>query len=312
VTHGILLCDKPAGRSSHGVVAIARKAFGTRRVGHAGTLDPMATGLLVLALGEGLKVLRYLTLDDKRYLATLRLGTETDSLDAEGRVTASAPVPEHLSLEQVRLACARFRGQIAQQPPSISAIKQDGVALYKRVRRGEQVQTPERSVVVHSLEVVGLRASEIDLSIHCGKGFYVRSLARDLARTLGTVGHLTALRRTHSGLFDVADATSVADCLLQATTDGSLRPALIGRLLPIERALPAVPCWVLDGSGVEHVRQGRSIGLSHVTGGDAAQRAGELSAQPVEPVLLSDQHGRLIAVARCAQGVLRVVRGLHC
>jgi tRNA pseudouridine55 synthase len=304
VSHGILLCDKPAGRSSHDVVATARKAFGTRRVGHAGTLDPMATGLLVLAIGEALKVMRYLALDDKRYIATVRLGSETDTLDAEGRITATASIPTGMTLAMVRVAAERFCGEISQCPPAISALKQDGVALYKRARRGESVEVQPRSVVVHALEVSALRGDEIDLVVHSGKGFYVRSLARDLSHSLGTLGHLSALRRTHSGRFDVADAVSFEEELAPAAKKEALRGELLRKLLPLDVALPAAPRLVLDAAGVEHVRQGRLIPLSHVV-------AGAVSASEIEPVLLSSGAGELLAVARCSDAVLRVVRGLR-
>jgi tRNA pseudouridine55 synthase len=309
VSHGILLCDKPAGRSSHDVVATARKAFGTRRVGHAGTLDPMATGLLVLAFGEALKLMRYLALDDKRYRATVRLGRETDTLDAEGRTTGNASVPTGLTLAMVRAAAARFCGEIAQCPPAISALKRDGVALYKRARRGEQIDVQPRSVVVHALEVTALRGDEIDLVVHCGKGFYVRSLARDLAHALGTLGHLSALRRTHNGRFDVADAVAFEQELAPVAKNDALRGALIARLLPLDLALPAAPRLILDAAGVEHVRQGRPIPLSHVVGGAALGDG--IPVPEIEPVLLTSGQGELLAVARYSQSVLRVVRGLR-
>jgi tRNA pseudouridine55 synthase len=310
VNHGILLCDKPVGRSSHDVVATARKAFGTRRVGHAGTLDPMATGLLVLAIGEALKIMRYLALDDKRYSATVRLGSETDTLDAEGRVTASATVPAGMTLAMVRAAAERFCGEIAQCPPAISALKQDGVALYKRARRGEQVEVQPRSVVVHALEVTALRVDEIDLVVHSGKGFYVRSLARDLGRALGTLGHLSALRRTHSGRFDVADAVSFDQELALVAKNDALRGELARKLLPLDVALATAPRLVLDAAGVEHVRQGRPIPLSHVVAGDELE-SGAVALAEIEPVLLSSGEGELLAVARCSEAVLRVVRGLR-
>jgi tRNA pseudouridine55 synthase len=302
---GILLCDKPAGRSSHAVVAVARKAFGTRRAGHAGTLDPMATGVLVLAIGEGLKILRYLTLDDKRYAATIRLGIETDTLDRDGVVTASAAVPHDLTLARVRAAAAQFTGTIMQEAPRVSALKQGGVALHKRVRAGQDVQAPRREVRVHALDVLAVREAKIDLEVHCGKGFYVRSLARDLALALGSAGHLSALRRTRSGCFDLADAVPFAQLDAAARGDAQARGALLTALIPIARALPDAARVVLDESGAAHARHGRKIGLDHVLSASHPVQA------VIEPLLLCDAAGELLALGRYHESELRVVRGLH-
>lgn len=304
MSHGILLCDKPGGLSSHQVVARMRRALGTPRVGHAGTLDPMATGLLVLAVGEGLKILRYLTLDDKRYRATLRLGAETDSLDADGTITAQAAVPAHMTRADVESACGAFVGEFEQLPPAISAIKQGGVPIYKRVRRGEPVELQPRRVRVHAIHVERVGEGEIELSIHCGSGFYVRSLARDLARALGTLGHLCALRRLSSGHFDVADASP----LPEGTASLEQRLALQQRVIAIERALPSVPSLQLDAIGVEHVRHGRRCSLANVASG--CPESLRTAPEAVEPVLLCGG-GVPLALARCDDAMLSVVRGLH-
>jgi tRNA pseudouridine55 synthase len=288
-------------------VALARRALGTRRIGHAGTLDPMATGLLVLAVGEGLKILRYLALDDKRYDAVIRLGSETDTLDADGRVTRSVAVPAGLTLSKVSEAAQRFEGMIVQRPPLISALKRDGVPLYKRARRGEQVEAADREVLVHAIEVGALSEAQIELRVHCGKGFYVRALARDLAGAIGTVGHLVALRRLQSGHFELKDSVGFELMRSAAGGDSETGRMLVSALLPIERALVGVPRLVLDAQGVEHARQGRAIALEHVVEGDRPN--GE---EDVEPVLLCSSAGELLALARCAQGVLRVVRGFRC
>ncbi len=307
MSDGILLVDKPAGRSSHDIVALARKALQTRRVGHAGTLDPLATGLLVLGVGEGLKILRYLALDDKRYQARIRLGTETDTLDSAGVALRTAPLPSGLGLQQVRETARAFEGSTVQQVPAISAIKRAGRPLYARVRRGEAVDPPQREVVVHSLEIDAVDAArgEIALRVHCGKGFYVRALARDLARALGCAGHLSALRRTASGSFELAAAADCALLLEAAGGDPAARQALVGALLPLEHALPHVPRLRLDAAGADHARHGRPIPLAHVLG-----EAPPLDVPELEPLLLSDERGQLLAVARWAQSALRVVRGL--
>ncbi|MCA9529246.1 MAG: tRNA pseudouridine(55) synthase TruB, partial [Myxococcales bacterium] len=208
--NGVLVVDKPAGPTSHDIVARARRALGTRRVGHAGTLDPMATGVLVLAIGEGTKLVPYLTAADKRYVATVRLGSSTTTLDAEGTVDAEAPVPSGLSVADVERAAERFAGGYAQRVPAVSAVKVEGRRLHERVRRGEVVDAPVREVALRALEVRRVSGADVELALECGKGFYVRAFARDLASALGTVGHLVALRRTRSGAFDVRDAVPAA------------------------------------------------------------------------------------------------------
>jgi tRNA pseudouridine55 synthase len=278
----------------------------TRGIGHAGTLDPMATGLLVLAVGEGRKVLRYLALDDKRYDATLRLGVETDSLDADGSVVGEAPVPESaLVPARVVAALAAFIGTIEQRAPVVSAIKQGGVALHRRARRGEQVQAPVRHVLCHGLELMAVRPQtrELDLRVHCGKGFYVRALARDLASELGTVGHLGALRRTHSGHFAVDDAVDI-ERVREAAESDEVRSRVLRGMLALERALPHAPKIVVDAVGAEHARHGRAIPR-------ACMAAGEVPAAGTEPVLVVSEAGVPLTLARADDECLRVVRGLN-
>jgi tRNA pseudouridine55 synthase len=303
VTHGILLVDKPAGISSHAVVMRARRALGTRRIGHAGTLDPMATGVLVLAVGEGCKVLRYLVLDDKRYQATIQLGAETDTLDADGTVTETREVPPNLSLDCARAAARAFVGEIVQRVPEVSALKQDGMALYARVRRGETVNALSRRVQVHAIDVRAVREAVIELSVHSGKGFYVRALARDLARALGTVGHLTALMRVQSGHFVLEQAVAFGQVTAAAGGDDEARQALARAVLPIREALAFAPALELDDTGLEHARHGRPIPLGHVASGATLEA-------DAEPVLLCDPVGRPVAIARRVQSALHVVRGL--
>ncbi len=202
---GILLVDKAKGPTSHDVVARVRRALSQRSVGHAGTLDPMATGLLVIGLGEGTKLLAALTDDDKAYEARIELGTSTDTLDAEGTVTETAAVPT-FDRATVERAVLDFVGTHLQVAPAYSAIKRDGRPLYELARRGEVVDAPTREVVLRTVAVGEISDRFIDIRMECGKGFYVRSFARDLAAALGTLGHLSALRRLASGGHRVNDA----------------------------------------------------------------------------------------------------------
>lgn len=205
--HGVLVVDKPGGMTSHDVVGKARRAFGTRRIGHAGTLDPMATGVLVLLLGEATKLSSVLTTDRKSYIARVQFGVTTDSLDADGKVTKRVELGENwLSDAALEQALAAERARRLQIPPQVSAIKVEGRRAYARAREGQTVDLLPRDVSVHSLDVVGRRGTSLELSLSVSKGYYVRALARDLGSSLGVPAHLTELRRTQSGPFGVLGA----------------------------------------------------------------------------------------------------------
>ena len=209
---GFLVVDKPGGMTSHDVVARVRRLAATRKVGHAGTLDPMATGVLVVGIGRATRLLGHLVLAEKAYDATVRLGAATTTDDAEGEVLSTASAA-HLGLDAVEAAAARFRGAIEQRPSAVSAIKVDGRRSYARVRAGEQVDLPPRPVTVHELRLGEARRVgdllDVDLSVRCSSGTYVRALARDLGDLLGVGGHLTALRRTSVGPFGLAEARTL-------------------------------------------------------------------------------------------------------
>lgn len=301
---GLLLVDKARGLSSHAVVAMARRALATRAVGHAGTLDPLATGLLVLGVGEGTKLLHYASAHDKGYLAAIQLGVATDSWDADGAIIAERAVPT-LDRIQVNAIMRRFEGTYEQRAPAISAIKRGGEALYKKVRRGEQVQGPMRTVTVHELVLLEVNARAISLRVRCGKGFYVRSLAHDLSAAIGTVGHLRELRREHSGGFSVEDAAPFA--LLEAASRGDrlAKEALRAHLLPLSRALTCMTRLRLDEVGEDHARHGRPIPSAHVV---------EIQGGPPPsggPVALFGPSGTPLAIAELREGRLQVVRGFR-
>ncbi|MEJ6493163.1 MAG: tRNA pseudouridine(55) synthase TruB [Actinomycetes bacterium] len=204
---GIVLVDKPSGPTSHDVVAKMRKLFNTRKVGHAGTLDPMATGMLVIGIGRATRLLGFFTAHEKEYVGTVCLGVTTTTDDAQGEIlktTSAAQITESMILEIVR----EFRGPIMQQPSAVSAIKIDGKRAYARVRAGEEVVIPPRSVVIHDLEILNMSRNEatdtfeVELRVVCSAGTYIRALARDIGNKLGVGGHLIALRRTRSGVFE--------------------------------------------------------------------------------------------------------------
>jgi tRNA pseudouridine55 synthase len=215
VAPGILLVDKPGGLTSHDVVARTRKAFGTRKVGHAGTLDPMATGLLVLGVEGATRLLTYVVGADKTYSATIRLGQATGTDDAEGEVTrsADATLVDAVTTEQIRTGIAALTGDISQVPSAVSAIKVDGRRAYALVRAGEEVELKARAVTVSRFDMLrehrGSGVIDLDVVVDCSSGTYIRALARDLGDALGVGGHLTALRRTRIGPFDVSDAVEI-------------------------------------------------------------------------------------------------------
>jgi len=210
---GLVVVDKPGGLTSHGVVARVRRLAGTRKVGHAGTLDPMATGVLLLGVNRATRLLGHLMLTEKAYDATIRFGVATTTDDAEGEEVSRAPAG-HLTDEAVAAALPRFVGAIEQVPTAVSAIKVDGRRAYARVRAGEEVDLPARPVTVHELTAGPVRhlagdLAEVDVHVRCSSGTYVRAIARDLGEALGVGGHLTALRRTAVGPFDLATARTL-------------------------------------------------------------------------------------------------------
>ena len=202
VIDGVLPIDKASGMTSHDVVAIARRVLGTKKIGHCGTLDPLATGLLLLTLGRGTKIQDLLMSEDKEYVGTMKLGEVTDSQDADGAVLETHPVPE-VSPEAMEAAFAKYDGDFYQIPPMVSAIKIDGVALYKLARQGKTVEREPRFVHIYAHQILEVRPTEIDFRVVCSKGFYVRTYAHDIGTDLGCGAHLSALRRTKSGRFDI-------------------------------------------------------------------------------------------------------------
>ncbi|MGM0386178.1 MAG: tRNA pseudouridine(55) synthase TruB [Actinomycetota bacterium] len=260
MTDGLVLVDKPAGLTSHDVVARLRRHCRTRKVGHAGTLDPMATGLLVVGVGRATRLLTHLVGARKTYLATVRLGQATLTDDAEGEVTARAGVHDGLPLLDEGLA--GLRGDILQVPSSVSAIKVGGQRSYARVRAGEEVRLQARPVSVHRLDVTGREEAvaedgtavvDLDIIVECSSGTYVRALARDLGEALGVGGHLTALRRTTVGPFDVGQARTL-DEIADQSVDGA--PPL---MTMTEAAVRCFATLQLDDAATAALRVGRPL-----------------------------------------------------
>jgi len=296
-TSGILLVDKPQGLTSHDVVARTRKAAGTRKVGHAGTLDPMATGLLVLGLNSSTRLLTFVVGLDKEYFATIRLGQATSTDDAEGVVEELADASA-VTGEAVAAGIRKLTGDISQVPSSVSAIKVDGKRAYERVRAGETVELTSREVTVSAFEILEvrevdlvlesesgeaesaedrtIRVVDVDVRVECSSGTYIRALARDLGSDLGVGGHLTMLRRTRVGPFQVANAATIENL---APAVQLLAPAAVAaRLFPVHNATEsevtdlmhgkrvAADSWQVNGGPIAIVApEGRLVGLVEVT-----------------------------------------------
>ncbi|MFC7402871.1 tRNA pseudouridine(55) synthase TruB [Citricoccus sp. GCM10030269] len=277
-TSGLVLVDKPAGWTSHDVVGRVRRLAGTRKVGHAGTLDPMATGLLVIGFNKATRLLTAITGTGKTYLATIRLGVSTVTDDAEGEVVQTR-LANAVTPERVAAAIAELTGEIEQVPSAVSAIKVNGQRAYHRVRAGEDVRLQARTVIVHRFEVTdyrrgdGGRTVDLDVEVDCSSGTYIRALARDLGEALETGGHLTALRRTAVGPFSVDDAVTLEQ-LAERFTATELSEAASG-LFPVRR---------LTAEEAEELSFGRRI--------DPTGREGTVAGQAPDGTvvaLISDQ-----------------------
>ena len=230
---GVLLVDKPGGFTSHDVVARLRRKLGMKRIGHAGTLDPMATGLLILLIGKATRISQYLTSLDKEYEGTLTLGTVTNSQDADGEVVTTLPVPADLSRAQVEAAFQTFLGDQYQTPPMFSAIKIGGVPLYKLARKGEEVVREPRFIRISKIEILEFALPRVSFRVRCSKGTYVRTIAHDLGQKLGCGAHLSALRRTASGELRVERALTPE--ALEKLPPGEIQQ----RLLPAHAVAPS-------------------------------------------------------------------------
>ncbi|WP_426750137.1 tRNA pseudouridine(55) synthase TruB [Myxococcus sp. Y35] len=284
---GVLVIDKPSGPTSFDVVRQVRSLLRLKKVGHTGTLDPLATGVLPLCLGEATKVAGFITEGDKAYDATVRLGSETDTLDAEGQVTAQAPVPA-LTPALIEAALARFRGTYDQVPPMYSAVKVGGKRLYELARAGEEVERAARQVTVYELVLRDFSADRLQLSVRCSKGFFVRTLAQDVGRALGCGAHLEALRRTASGPFSLAQALPLADLPDQVKAG-----TLASRLVSMSDALVDLPEVRVGAAEARRVSHGVPVEVP-------AGRSGR--------VRVMGPDGALLAVAEVVGGRLRYQR----
>ena len=273
---GILLIDKPQGLTSHDVVNRVRRRLGTKRVGHAGTLDPLATGLLVVAVGPATRFLQYLPLEPKVYEAKITFGQASSTYDAEGDLTAfSTPPPLKEALEE---HLPKFLGLISQMPPMFSAIKVQGQPLYKYARLGKEIEREPRTVHIGAFDILSVEDHFIEARIECSGGTYIRSLAHDLGEAMGCGAYLSGLKRTHVGRF----------ALDQAQPLDAIDPV---KMIPLKDALPPMPLLEIDEQHTQHIREGRPIGM----------------AEPPESPLIAliEPRGHVFSVARIHGNVLQ-------
>lgn len=280
---GILIIDKPVGPTSHDIVSSVRKILKEKKVGHTGTLDPAATGVLPLVLGKATKLARYVTGGDKRYLAKFKLGITTDTLDAEGTVITERPV--NVTEEQVRAAVKKFTGEIDQTPPMYSAKKIEGQRLYELARQGVTVEREAKRVTVHAMDILSIELPHVTIDVTCSAGTYVRVLAQDIGEELGCGAHLETLRRTAAGAFTIDEAVT-----LEALADD---PSLVKtRMLPLARALSQLPTISLPPGVVKMVTNGHQLCVADLRTLDTPE-----FAENATIALVSDD-GELIAVAQ--------------
>jgi tRNA pseudouridine55 synthase len=291
---GVLVAAKPAGVTSFDVVAAVRRALAVRRVGHAGTLDPDATGVLPILIGEATKLMPYLADQDKEYRVTVRLGVTTDTLDAGGRVLSERPVPD-LDRAAVERTARRFVGRITQVPPMFSAVHHGGRRLYELAREGREVERTSREVIVHAIDVRAVSGTTAELTVVCGKGTYVRALVADLGEALGCGAIVEGLVRTRVGGFRLADAVPWDEIA------GPARPGLRDRVRPAEAALGDWAAVTLDAAAARAFVHGQAVPVP----APACPSPG--------PLRVHDADGRLLGVGEAGAGGSRVrpVRILH-
>ena len=259
IVSGVLLIDKPQGMTSQQVVSkvkylLKSDVHDSKKAGHTGTLDPMATGLLPICLGEATKFSHYQLDAIKSYHAIIKLGEQTDTGDAEGEIIATSPVP-HVTQAMLQSVTEQFLGEIMQVPPMYSALKKDGKKLYELAREGIEVERAARPLTIYELSLTPLSDQQLQLTVTCSKGTYVRVLAEDIAKALGTLGHLTALRRIQTGDFEIADAIPLADF---AALDFAAR---FDKLLAVDACVHSLPSLLLDDSQSKRIQQGQRLNV---------------------------------------------------
>ena len=290
VVDGVLTIRKEAGWTSHDAVAKVRHLLGGVKVGHAGTLDPAATGVLPLLIGRGTRIAEYLVEWDKEYRAVLRLGQTTDTQDATGTVLARYTT-DSVTPEAIHEAVGRFHGPVEQVPPMYSAVKVEGVPLYKSARAGKTIAREARTIVIHTLEVLAMQGRDVTLRIVCSKGTYVRTLCADIGEALGVGGHMLALERRRVGPLMIEQALTIDEVVIRHAL------GLLGDdLLSLDRALDQLGIAVVDEQTADRVRHGAPVPAAKILRWEGAADAKRGSRRPVR---IHDTNGRLVAIGQC-------------
>jgi tRNA pseudouridine55 synthase len=290
VVDGVLTIRKEAGWTSHDVVAKVRHLLGGVKVGHAGTLDPAATGVLPLLIGRGTRIAEYLVEWDKEYRVVLRLGQTTDTQDATGTVLARYTT-DSVTPEAIHEAVGRFHGPVEQVPPMYSAVKVEGVPLYKSARAGKTIAREARTIVIHTLEVLAMQGRDVTLRIVCSKGTYVRTLCADIGEALGVGGHMLALERRRVGPLMIEQALTIDEVVIRHAL------GLLGDdLLSLDRALDQLGIAVVDEQTADRVRHGAPVPAAKILRWEGAADAKRGSRRPVR---IHDTNGRLVAIGQC-------------
>jgi tRNA pseudouridine55 synthase len=285
---GVIVINKPAGLTSSAVVRAVKRLLGARKVGHTGTLDPMATGVLPLCINEGTKLAAFFLQSDKEYVATLRLGIETDTQDREGAVIRQTEVLPH-DREQILNAVHAFQGTVLQTPPMFSALKRQGIPLYRIARAGGSVPRQPREISIHHIAVLSCEVPFVTIAVCCSRGTYIRTLCADIGRRLCCGAHMTALQRVRSGAFHINQALELEDLRACAGT-GLVREHII----PLNAALTGMPELVVAQALIEKIRQGMQIRARDIEGSALQQLVAGQTAKIVSP------DGRLVAVVECS------------
>jgi tRNA pseudouridine55 synthase len=291
--HGILLFDKPQGLSSNQALQIVRRLYGAAKAGHTGSLDPLATGLLPICFGEATKIAGLLLGSRKAYVTEAKLGETTETDDAEGAIVETRAVPD-LDDATIEAALATLTGRITQVPPAYSAIKQGGEPLYRRVRRGETVDVPEREVDVHAFRLTGRSPTTLTLEVECGSGTYVRSLVRDLGERLGCGAHVASLRRLRVEPF-LSPRMTTLEALRELAESGGTA-ALDALLMPLEAGLTGYPQVVVDAAAAARLRHGQAV---------------DAPGAPEGHLVALDPAGQAVALVESGDGRLRSLRGFN-
>jgi tRNA pseudouridine55 synthase len=287
--NGILIINKPAGWTSHDVVNKARRILQEKKIGHTGTLDPLATGVLVLCIGKATRIVRYLERDDKAYIAELRLGITTDTLDSQGKVLDTREYAPP-SLERVKEVLASFQGKIRQRPPAFSALKVSGVPSYRLARQGKSPKHDERTVTIRSIDLMDFQNPLMKFSVHCSKGTYVRTICADIGEQLGMGAHLVSLIRTRAGRFTLEQAIG-----LEQLADMVAGSGTASTLISPEQALQELLSVTVDRSAADRIAHGKSLAVA----------SGDLPDGALDPIRILGHDGQLLAVARVRDRLLQ-------